>query len=50
MVVVLSANRLDEAGLAALRAALADPVVLARYVAKITKVPGSECLCGLRLT
>lgn len=40
----MSANRLDEAGLAALRAALADPVVLARYVAKTTTVPGSECL------
>lgn len=37
-------NRLDEAGLAALRAALDDPVVLARYLAKITTVLGSECL------
>ena len=40
----MSANRLDEAGLAALRAALADPVVVARYEAKIAIVPGSECL------
>ena len=37
-------RRLDEAGLAALAAALADPVVLARYRAKVTTVPGDECL------
>lgn len=40
----MPARRLDEAGLAALAAALADPVVLARYRAKITSVPGSGCL------
>ena len=40
----MPANRLDEAALAALRAALTDPVVLAHYLAKITTVPGSECL------
>lgn len=40
----MAARRLDEAGLAALRSALGDPVVLARYRAKITTVPGSECL------
>lgn len=37
-------NRLGEAGIAALSVALADPLVLARYRAKITTVPGSECL------
>lgn len=37
-------RRLNEAGLAALSEALADPVVLARYRAKITTVPDSECL------
>ena len=37
-------RRLDEAGLAAVTEALADPDVLARYRAKITTVPGSECL------
>jgi hypothetical protein len=37
-------RRLDEASLVALIAALADPVVLSRYRAKITTVPGSECL------
>lgn len=40
----MAARRLDEAGLAALGSALGDPVVLARYRAKITTVPGSECL------
>ena len=30
--------------LAALTVGLADPVVLARYRAKITTLPGSECL------
>ena len=40
----MPAKRLSEAGLAALAAALTDPVVLARYRAKITTVPGSECL------
>lgn len=40
----MPSKRLGEAGLAALEAALADPVVLARYRAKITTVPGSECL------
>jgi len=38
------ARRLDEAGLAALTEALADPVGLARYRVKITTVPGNECL------
>lgn len=37
-------RRLDEAGVEALRAALVDPVRLARYRAKVTTVPGSECL------
>ncbi|SMX87167.1 hypothetical protein BSP109_02183 [Brevibacterium sp. Mu109] len=37
-------KRLDEAGQAALAAALADPLVLARYRAKVTTVPGDECL------
>lgn len=37
-------KRLGEAGLVALAAALADPLVLARYRAKITTVPGSQCL------
>lgn len=37
-------KRLGEAGLAALAAALADPVTLARYRAKVTTVPGSQCL------
>jgi hypothetical protein len=36
-------RRLDEAGLADVAAALADPDVLARYRAKITTVPGSDC-------
>jgi hypothetical protein len=40
----MPARRLDAAGLAALATALADPVVIARYRAKITTVPGSECL------
>ncbi|MDN5898469.1 MAG: hypothetical protein L0H74_00190 [Brachybacterium sp.] len=40
----MPAPRLDEAGLRAVEGALADPVVLARYRAKITTVPGSECL------
>lgn len=40
----MAQRRLDEAGLAALDAALADPMVLARYRAKVTLVPGSECL------
>lgn len=37
-------RRLDEAGLAALAAAIADPGALARYRAKVATVPGSECL------
>lgn len=37
-------RRLDEAGLAAVGAAIADPRVLARYRAKVATVPGSECL------
>jgi hypothetical protein len=37
-------SRLDEAGLTALAAALAEPQVLARFGAKVTTVPGSECL------
>ena len=40
----MAARRLDKAGLAALGSALGHPVVLARYRAKITTVPGSECL------
>lgn len=40
----MPARRLDEVGLAAVEAALADPDVLARYRAKLTEVPGSECL------
>lgn len=40
----MPARRLDEDGLAALATALGDPVILARYRAKITTVPGSECL------
>lgn len=37
-------RRLDDAGLAAVAAAIADPSVLARYRAKVATVPGSECL------
>ena len=37
-------RRLDDAGLAAVAAAIADPAVLARYRAKVATVPGSECL------
>lgn len=37
-------KRLSEVGLAALAAALDDPLVLARYRAKITTVPDSDCL------
>lgn len=37
-------RRLSSDGLAALAGALADPEVLARYRAKVTTVPGSECL------
>lgn len=37
-------KRLSEEGLAALAAALNDPPVLARYRAKITTVPHSDCL------
>lgn len=40
----MAVRRLDDAGRAALTAALADPGVLARYREKITTVPGSECL------
>lgn len=35
---------MDESRAAALSAALADPVVLTRYRAKVTTVPGSDCL------
>ena len=37
-------RRLDDAGLAAVAAAIADARVLARYRAKVATVPGSECL------
>jgi hypothetical protein len=37
-------RRLDDAGLAAVAAAIADPAVLTRYRAKVATVPGSECL------
>lgn len=37
-------RRLDDAGLAAVAAAITDPAVLARYRAKVATVPGSECL------
>lgn len=40
----MATRRLSEAGLASLAAALADPGVLARYRAKVTVVPGSDCL------
>ncbi|MGE9808988.1 hypothetical protein [Janibacter sp. G1551] len=40
----MAARRLDDAGLAALAEAIADPDVLARYRAKVATVPGSECL------
>lgn len=36
-------RRLDAAGLAALAVALEDPGVVARFVARIVTVPGSEC-------
>jgi hypothetical protein len=39
----VSARRLDAAGLAALGLALADPAVMARYVARVVAVPGSGC-------
>ena len=37
-------RRLDDAGLAAVAAAITDPAVLARYRTKVATVPGSECL------
>jgi len=37
-------RQLDDAGLAAVAAAIADARVLARYRAKVATVPGSECL------
>jgi hypothetical protein len=40
----VAVRRLDEAGLAAVEAAIADARVLARYRAKVATVPGSECL------
>jgi hypothetical protein len=40
----VAARPLSEAGLASVAVALADPSVLARYRAKVTVVPGSECL------
>jgi hypothetical protein len=38
------ARRLDDVGLTAVAVAIADPVVLTRYRAKVATVPGSECL------
>ena len=35
---------MDEAGVAALAVALADPVRLALYRSKIVTVPGNDCL------
>jgi hypothetical protein len=43
-VLIVAAPRLDDAGLAAVAAAIADPAVLTRYRAKVATVPGSECL------
>ena len=37
-------RRMDQAGVAALAAALADPARLALYRSKIVTVPGNECL------
>lgn len=37
-------KQLDEDGRAALASGLGDPLVLARYRAKVTTVPGDECL------
>lgn len=39
----MSANRLDGAGLAALRRAVSDAEVVARFEAKVVQVPGSDC-------
>ncbi|MDN4161882.1 MULTISPECIES: hypothetical protein [Nocardioides] len=36
-------RRLDDAGLAAVAAAVADPAVLTRYRAKVATVPGTVC-------